>query len=211
MTTSRLVKMADPVEAGGWPYETYRHGNHLEERESTMYVIVHHRFSDPPTALAARREVIKNQDVPAGTRGLQFYPNRNGSEAVCLWESESVADVQGYVDDTLGDASKNMCWEVDGDQAFADLPFWAGRSWRLPAARRRASSLVSAEVPPRVLTEWKAVMLLGLSRSQLDKLIRSGRLQTGLKDTLAELAAAIGAYVSLLTIEAKADSGGDAT
>ena len=61
------------------------------------------------------------------------------------------------------------------------------------------------------MTEWKAVMLLGLSRSQLDKLIRSGRLQTGLKDTLAELAAAIGAYVSLLTIEAKADSAGDAT
>ena len=87
-----------------------------------MYVIVHHRFTDPPTALERGVKLIKNEDVPAGTRGLQFYPNRNGSEAICLWESESVADVQGYVDDTLGDASVNMCWEVDGDQAFADRP-----------------------------------------------------------------------------------------
>ena len=29
------------------------------------------------------------------------------------------------------------------------------------------------------MTEWKAFMLLGPSRSQLDKLIRSGSLQTG--------------------------------
>lgn len=87
-----------------------------------MYVIVHHSFSDPPTAAARGVKLIKNQGVPSGTRGLQFYPNRNGSEAICLWESESVADVQDYVDDTLGDASVNLCWEVDGDHAFADLP-----------------------------------------------------------------------------------------
>lgn len=87
-----------------------------------MYVIAHHRFIDPPTAFARGEKLIKNEGVPAGTRGIQFYPNRDGSEAVCLWESESVADVQGYVDDALGDASVNSCWEVEGDQAFADRP-----------------------------------------------------------------------------------------
>jgi hypothetical protein len=87
-----------------------------------MYVIVHHRFTDPPTAFARGEKLIKNLGVPAGTRGLQFYPNRNGSEAICLWESESVADVQGYVDAALGDASVNICWAVDADQAFADRP-----------------------------------------------------------------------------------------
>ena len=34
-----------------------------------MYVIVHHRFTDPPTALARGVKLIKNKDVPAGTRG----------------------------------------------------------------------------------------------------------------------------------------------
>lgn len=87
-----------------------------------MYVIVHHRFTDPPTAMARGAKLIKNEGVPAGSRGLQFYPNRNGSEAFCLWETESVADIQGYVDDTLGDASENDVWEVDGEHAFADKP-----------------------------------------------------------------------------------------
>lgn len=55
-------------------------------------------------------------------------------------------------------------------------------------------------------------MLLGLSRSQLYELIRSGRLQTVTEGRVRLIpAAAIDAYVSLLTVEAKADSGGDAT
>jgi hypothetical protein len=87
-----------------------------------MYVIVHHRFIDPPTAFARGAKLIRNDGVQSGTRGLQFYPNRDGSEAVCLWETESVAHVQTYVEETLGDSSVNACWEVDGEQAFADRP-----------------------------------------------------------------------------------------
>jgi hypothetical protein len=87
-----------------------------------MYVIAHHHFTDPATAFARGEKLIKNEGVPAGTRGLQFYPNRDGSEAICLWETESVADVQTYVDDTLGDASVNTCWEVNGEAAFSDRP-----------------------------------------------------------------------------------------
>lgn len=87
-----------------------------------MYVIAHHRFTDPPTAFERGVKLIKNEGVPAGTVGLQFYPSQDGSQAICLWESNSVADVQGYVDATLGDSSLNACWEVDGDQAFADRP-----------------------------------------------------------------------------------------
>ncbi len=42
--------------------------------------------------------------------------------ATCLWESNSVADVQSYVDDTLGDSSRNLCYEVDAANAFARQP-----------------------------------------------------------------------------------------
>jgi excisionase family DNA binding protein len=72
--------------------------------------------------------------------------------------------------------------------------------------------LVSAEVPRRVLYRVEeAVVLLGLSRSQLYELIRSGRLQTVTEGRVRLIpAAAIDAYVSLLTSEAQADTGGDA-
>jgi excisionase family DNA binding protein len=50
-------------------------------------------------------------------------------------------------------------------------------------------------------------MLLGLSRSQLYELIRSGRLQTVTEGRVRLIpAAAIDAYVSLLTSEARADT-----
>ena len=83
-----------------------------------MYVIVQHTFLDPSEAAVRGEKLIKNEGAPAGTRGLQFY----WSGATCLWESEAVADVQGYVDATLGDSSRNLCYEVDAAQAFARQP-----------------------------------------------------------------------------------------
>jgi excisionase family DNA binding protein len=72
--------------------------------------------------------------------------------------------------------------------------------------------VVRAEVPRRVLYRVEeAVALLGLSRSQLYELIRSGRLQTVTEGRVRRIpAAAIDAYVSQLTSEAQADTGGDA-
>ena len=42
--------------------------------------------------------------------------------ATCLWEADSVDDIQGYVDSTLGDSSENLCYEVDAEQSFAERP-----------------------------------------------------------------------------------------
>ena len=75
-----------------------------------------------------------------------------------------------------------------------------------------AQKLVGSEVPLRILYRVEeAVVLLGLSRSQLYELIRSGRLRTVTEGRVRLIpAAAIDAYVSLLTSEAQADTGGDA-
>jgi hypothetical protein len=87
-----------------------------------MYVVVQHRFKDPQTAFARGERLIKNEGAPTGVRGLQFYPASDGSGASCLWETESVEHVQGYVDSTLGDSSENLCYEVNAEQAFARQP-----------------------------------------------------------------------------------------
>jgi excisionase family DNA binding protein len=75
-----------------------------------------------------------------------------------------------------------------------------------------AQKSINAEVPRRVLYRVEeAVVLLGLSRSQLYELIRSGRLQTVTEGRVRLIpAAAIDAYMSLLTSEAQADTGGHA-
>lgn len=87
-----------------------------------MYVVVQHTFLDPAKAFPRGEKLIKGQGAPDGTTVLQFYPAQDVSGATCLWESNSVADVQRYVDETLGDSSDNLCYEVDAANAFARQP-----------------------------------------------------------------------------------------
>ena len=62
----------------------------------------------------------RSEGAPQGTRVLQFLPSQDGTLVTCLWESNSVADVQSYVDQTLGDASVNLCYAVEATAAFAE-------------------------------------------------------------------------------------------
>jgi len=87
-----------------------------------MYVVVQHRIKDQPTAFSRGEKLIKNEGAPAGVRGLQFYPSRDGSSVTCLWEAPSVDSVQRYVDTTLGESSENACYEVASEQAFSRQP-----------------------------------------------------------------------------------------
>jgi hypothetical protein len=87
-----------------------------------MYVVVQHQIKNREAALARGERLVKNVGAPAGAKGLQFYPSRDGSAITCLWEAETVESIQTYVDSTLGDASVNTCYEVDDGHAFADLP-----------------------------------------------------------------------------------------
>jgi hypothetical protein len=91
-------------------------------RRYGMYVVAQHQIGDPQTAFARGEKLIKGDDAPRGARALQFYPSRDGSAVTCLWEADSVAAVQEYVDSALGDSSENSCYEVEGEQAFAEQP-----------------------------------------------------------------------------------------
>ena len=87
-----------------------------------MYVVVQHQIKDQPTAFSRGEKLIKNEGAPDGVRGLQFYPSMDGSAVTCLWEANSVKEIQEYVDSTLEDSSQNTCYEVDSEQAFAERP-----------------------------------------------------------------------------------------
>ena len=87
-----------------------------------MYVVVHHDLIDPPTAFARGERLKSGESAPSGARALQFYPSDDGSAATCLWEANSVADVQTFVDETLGEDFP--LWEViekfDTEQEFVE-------------------------------------------------------------------------------------------
>ena len=108
-----MVRVAAELQRGREAYATGR---------SVIYVVVLHELQDPPTAFARGEKLIKNEGAPAGVRGLQFYPSVDGTTAACLWEADSVAAIQVYVDSTLGDSSVNTCYADDAESAFAERP-----------------------------------------------------------------------------------------
>jgi len=87
-----------------------------------MLVVVQHQLIDPPTASIRGERLKRAEGAPEASRVLQFLPSRDGTLVTCLWESESVDDLQSYVDETLGDSSRNVCFAVEESAAFAELP-----------------------------------------------------------------------------------------
>lgn len=85
-----------------------------------MYVVVQHKLTDPPTAFARGERLKRGDGAPRRTRVLQFLPSRDGTLVTCIWESRSVADVQAFVDDVLGDTSVNLCYPVEESAGFAE-------------------------------------------------------------------------------------------
>ena len=96
-----------------------------------MFVVVQHQLTDLQTAFVLGERLQSGEGAPSGTRVIQFYPSQDGTLATCLWESTAVSAVQAYVDETLGDASVNLCYPVEESAAFAEAP--RGIAQRSPA------------------------------------------------------------------------------
>lgn len=82
-----------------------------------MHVVVQHRIKDPEQFYSfVGREIAEK--APPGVQGRQFYPSKDRSAAVCLWESPSIDDVRDYVDGVTGDSSENTYFEVNAEYAM---------------------------------------------------------------------------------------------
>jgi len=87
-----------------------------------MYVVVQHTIKNFEIAFARGQRLITGEGAPRTVKVLQFYPAEDETRVTCLWESDSVESVQGWVDSTLGDASDNLCYAVAAERAFAERP-----------------------------------------------------------------------------------------
>ena len=83
-----------------------------------MFIVVEHTIRDPQVAFARGQNLLEGRGAPAGVQVRKFYPSTDQSAVICLWEGNSVDEVRRYVDETLGDASENLYFEVDSEQAL---------------------------------------------------------------------------------------------
>jgi len=83
-----------------------------------MFVVVEHTILDAPVAFARGQNLLEGRGAPTGVQVRKFYPSADQSAVICLWEANSLDEVQEYVDATLGDSSRNVYFEVDAEQAL---------------------------------------------------------------------------------------------
>ena len=82
-----------------------------------MHISVQHRITDPDKFFSADVEEVVSGGPP-GVRGRQFFPSRDRSVAVCLWEADSVDTLRDYLDPVTAGASENTYFEVDTEFAM---------------------------------------------------------------------------------------------
>ena len=76
-----------------------------------MYVVVEHHVSDPGKFWQIAQEMMPN--LPEGLKLPSVFPAADGSEAICLWEADSVGSVKSFLEPAIGHVSKNDYFEVD--------------------------------------------------------------------------------------------------
>lgn len=81
-----------------------------------MYVVAKHRIKDAEKFFSLSQAAA--DQAPPGVYGRQFCPSRDRTEAVCLWEADSVETVRDYLDSLAGGSSENAYFQVSTDHAI---------------------------------------------------------------------------------------------
>ncbi|HEY4935359.1 MAG TPA: hypothetical protein VII44_02200 [Puia sp.] len=80
-----------------------------------MLVIAQHNIQNPQAFWSAAQKL--SASMPAGLKLLSVFPSKDMKTGTCLWEGESANAVQKFLDDNVGNISKNFCYEVDEAKA----------------------------------------------------------------------------------------------
>ena len=76
-----------------------------------MLIIAHHNIQNPQVFWASAQKL--SALMPANLKLLSVFPSKDMKTGTCLWEAESANTVQKFLDDNVGNVSKNFCYEVD--------------------------------------------------------------------------------------------------
>jgi hypothetical protein len=81
-----------------------------------MYIVVKHNISNPAKFWETAQASMAT--LPKDVKLHSTLPNRDGSNAVCLWEANSIDTVKEAIEPLLGQISRNEYFEVDANKAI---------------------------------------------------------------------------------------------
>ena len=76
-----------------------------------MLVIAQHDIQDPTAFWTAAQNITSS--LPPGLKVVSVFPSKDMMKGTCIWEGPSVNDVQNFLDNNVGNISKNFCYEID--------------------------------------------------------------------------------------------------
>ena len=81
-----------------------------------MYIAIQHSINDPERFWQTAEKEIPN--LPGNLKVVSAYPSPDGKSCNCLWEADSLANVQSFMDQKFGPFAKNYCYEVAPSKAI---------------------------------------------------------------------------------------------
>lgn len=83
-----------------------------------MIIVVNHKISNPAEFWAAAQKSLPELPAEGVRRVIQVFPNKENTEAVCLWEADSIDTLDAYLRSKVGDNSNETYFEVDTTTAM---------------------------------------------------------------------------------------------
>ena len=83
-----------------------------------MIILVNHKINNPESFWKSAQDNLPNLPEANVKRVLQALPNADMTEATCLWEAESIDDLNNYLRSKVGDTSKETYYEVNTANAI---------------------------------------------------------------------------------------------
>ena len=83
-----------------------------------MIIVVNHKINNPGDFWASAQKSLPELPVDGVQRIVQVLPNKDMTEATCLWEADSVEVLDSYLRSKVQDWSNETYHEVDTAHAM---------------------------------------------------------------------------------------------
>ena len=77
-----------------------------------MLVIAQHTHITDPAAFWAKAQTVTTT-APAGCSVYSVFPSQDGKSGTCVWEANSVNELQQFLDTASEGMATNFCYEVN--------------------------------------------------------------------------------------------------
>lgn len=78
-----------------------------------MYFVVHHDIHNPEDFWAAAQRNLPKLPEGGVKRVLNMFPSQAMDKATCVWEADSLENLEKYLQEKLGQASKETHFQIN--------------------------------------------------------------------------------------------------